>query len=59
MKKYIKPKISVVELRQREILCSSYRDINDSYLMTCNRNCRLWHTCRDRDHGKFCRDKKW
>lgn len=38
------------------MLCSS----NDSTMRyVCSEFCKLWHICKNRKDGKFCKDKKY
>ena len=54
IKKYVKPCISIVEIRDSRILCSS-----SSMDYHCSEYCKLWHLCQDRSKGKYCSDKKY
>lgn len=54
IKKYIKPYINVVEIRDSRILCSS-----SSMNYICSEFCKFWHLCQDRRRGKYCPDKKY
>ena len=54
IKKYIKPCIAVIEIRDSRILCSS-----DSMDYVCSEFCKHWHSCQDRRSGKYCLDKKY
>ena len=54
IKKYVKPCISIVEIRNSRMLCSS-----NSMNYICSEGCKLWHICRDRAEGKYCSDKKY
>ena len=49
IKKYIKPCITIVEIRDSRILCSS-----GSMDHICSEFCKFWHICRDRAEGKYC-----
>ena len=60
MKKYITPRIEVVELEETTIVCSSNNNkAQKNPTTTCNRFCKIWHTCLDRDMGHVCYDKVW
>ncbi len=54
IKKYIKPCVTVVEIKDSRILCSS-----SSMEHICSEFCTLWHKCLDRSEGKYCLDKKY
>lgn len=49
MKKYIKPNIRSIGVGSYNILVSSNNKI-------CNRYCKVWHICPDRNKGKMCKD---
>lgn len=54
IKKYIKPCITVIEIKDSRILCSS------SFMdHICSELCKFWHICQDRRDGKYCLDKKY
>lgn len=55
IKKYIKPCITIVEIRDgSRILCSS-----SSMVRICSKFCKHWHFCQDRREGKYCLDKEY
>ena len=54
IKNYIKPCITVTEIRDSGILCSS-----SSMDCICSESCKHWHFCQDRLIGKHCLDKKY
>lgn len=54
IKKYIKPYITVIEIKDSKILCSS-----SSTDYVCSEFCKHWHFCQDRHGGKYCSDKKY
>ena len=53
MKNYIKPQTKVFEVNPQSLLVSS---IDMKY--RCDKYCRIWHTCLDRQNGKTCYDKR-
>ena len=48
--KYKSPEISIITAPCSMLVSSAH---------PCNNNCRLWHTCRDRERGKICGDFKY
>ncbi len=55
MKTYLKPKNEVVNIQEKQVICSSYVVPNDR---KCDLWCKYWHFCRDRETGKSCSDKE-
>lgn len=57
--KYIQPITTIFDsINYNHILCVSQSTTHSTYKYTeCNNQCELWHTCRDRQQGKFCADK--
>lgn len=55
IKKYIRPCITIVEISDSRMLCSSE---SDPWGYICNDRCKYWHICQDRYSGKACLDKK-
>ena len=56
-KKYIKPSITVEPMIVfNNVLCSSLTGYNMDEI--CGPDCKLWHTCRDRQRNHVCRDKQ-
>ena len=51
MKKYIKPRINAVEIRDSSILCSSS-------MAVCSASCIYWRSCQLKSRGLLCLDKK-
>ena len=54
IKSYIKPCITIVEIRDSRILCSS-----SSMDYICSEYCKIWHSCQDRRKGKYCLNKEY
>lgn len=54
IKKYITPCITVVEIRDSRILCSS-----SSMEHICSEFCKHWHFCQDRREEKYCLNKEY
>ena len=53
-KQYIKPCITIIEINNSGILCSS----SPTYY-SCSEDCKHWHFCHDRHIGKHCLDKEY
>lgn len=47
--KYINPNINIIA-----VPCSMLASSTKNY--PCNKYCKLWHICRDRELGKICED---
>lgn len=54
-KKYIKPTMEVVEVTASNIIAGS---VMLSHRYTCDSDCKMWHTCRDRNKYSTCFDKE-
>ena len=55
MKTYLKPKNEVVNIQEKQVICSSYVVPKDR---RCDLYCKYWRICRDREIGKSCSDKE-
>lgn len=56
MKTYVKPETIIFITSVSNIIANSY---GNSLGHHCNDWCKHWHYCRDRQEGRYCRDKKY
>ena len=61
-KKYIKPRVEILDCNIKNIICGSYENLeikNDKENdFRCGSDCKFWHFCLDRDWLRRCSDKE-
>jgi hypothetical protein len=66
-KKYIKPRVEILDCNIKNIICGSCEDIdcgscedidNRENDYRCGGDCKFWHFCLDREWYRHCSDKE-
>lgn len=56
MSKYISPECKLIKLHIENIMATSGFEKDERY--RCDKDCKIYHICRDRNLWGFCADKQ-